>query len=155
MADVADAAGVARATLYRYFPTRESLLEAVTASAAERASEGLSQARLDQVEVDEGVARAVRALLAVGDHFVVLASEGGGEQALEQPVIAPLRALVERGQAAGVIREDVPARWLTDALIGMVLTAARAAGPLGHEDIVQAVTGLFLDGARSMRPDRG
>src|SRR5215212_717021 len=80
MADVADAAGVARATLYRYFPTRESLLEALTAEAAERAGDALDAARLDQVPIDEGVARTVRALLGVGDHFVVLARESANNR---------------------------------------------------------------------------
>ncbi len=33
MNDVAEAAGVARATLYRYFPTRERLLQALASAA--------------------------------------------------------------------------------------------------------------------------
>ena len=36
MADVAAAAGVSRATLYRYFPTREQLLAALTTAGLQR-----------------------------------------------------------------------------------------------------------------------
>src|ERR687885_1764534 len=77
MADVAAAAGVARATVYRYFPNREALLEALGRLALEDAGERLSAARLAEVPVDEGLSRAVRALVTVGDRFVVLARERG------------------------------------------------------------------------------
>src|SRR5215212_6143543 len=75
MSDVAVAAGVARATLYRYFPTREALLDALGRFAVQEAGDRLEAARLDQVPVQEGFTRAVRALVAVGDYFVVLARE--------------------------------------------------------------------------------
>src|SRR5215218_4302143 len=95
MSDVADAAGVARATLYRYFPTREALLEALATFTLDRCADGLAAARLSHVSVNEGVSRAVRALVVVGDHFLVLAREGADDPAFEQRVVAPLRELVE------------------------------------------------------------
>src|SRR6188508_603222 len=75
MADVASAAGVARATVYRYFPNREVLLEELARTAVADAGEGLAAASLDSVPVHEGVSRAVRALLAIGEPLVVLARE--------------------------------------------------------------------------------
>src|SRR6266545_475793 len=75
MGKIAAAAGIARATLYRYFPTRESLLQALEAGANEEARRGLDEANLDQVPVEEGLARAIRALVAVGENFIVLLRE--------------------------------------------------------------------------------
>ena len=153
MSEVADAAGVARATLYRYFPTREALLDALTAFAVDRSGEQLAGARLDQVSVREGVTRAVRALVGVGDQFVVLAREGADEPAFAERVVAPLLELVERGQELGEIRGDVPAPWLVQTLLGMIITALSSGPGLGTEDTVEAITGLFLQGALAPAPD--
>ena len=71
MAEVAAAVGLARGTLYRYFPTRESLLRALEAAANEEAGRRLAEANLDQVPVEEALARVTRALVAVGEHFIV------------------------------------------------------------------------------------
>src|SRR5919197_2205650 len=72
MADVAAAAGVGRATVYRYFPNRQALLDELGQFALRGARERLLAASLDKVSVEEGVSRAVRALVGVGDYFVVL-----------------------------------------------------------------------------------
>src|SRR5215210_1136127 len=123
MSDVATAAGVARATVYRYFPNRQSLLDELAHSAVREAGERLAAARIGEISVPDAITRAVRALVDVGDLFVVLARERlrpEGEQ-FERQVAGPLRALVERGQASGDIRADVPSAWLTDALIGVIV----------------------------------
>jgi AcrR family transcriptional regulator len=154
MADVADAAGVARATLYRYFPSREALLEALIAHSLDTAGEQLAVARLDQVPVHEGFARAVRALVVIGDYFVVLTRERArsSPEGFEQRVATPVRGLIERGQAEGELREDIQAPWLLESLFGVIVSILLASPRLGIEDMVAAITGLFLDGARPRAP---
>src|ERR671932_1602508 len=70
MTDVAAAAGVARATVYRYFPSRQALLEALAEVSVADAGARLASARIDEVPAEEGVRRATRALVEVGDYFL-------------------------------------------------------------------------------------
>jgi AcrR family transcriptional regulator len=77
MADIAAAAETTRATLYRYFPGRESLIRALEAVANEEAGSRLAEANLDQVPVEEGLARATRALVSVGQDFMSYCARGG------------------------------------------------------------------------------
>jgi TetR/AcrR family transcriptional regulator, mexCD-oprJ operon repressor len=150
MTDVAAAAGVARATVYRYFPNRQSLLDELARSAVRSAGDRLASARIDEIPVADGITRAVRALVDVGDLFVVLARERlrpDGEQ-FERHVVGPLRALVERGQSTGEIRADVPSAWLAAALIGVVVNVVSSPLQHGREDTVAAITSVYIDGAR-------
>ena len=92
MNDVAAAAGVARATVYRYFPNRQALLDELAQVGLDGAEAGWS-ARIDEVAPLEGIARAVRALVDVGDAFVLLArervrSEPASLRAQRQPAAA-------------------------------------------------------------------
>ena len=106
MNDVAEAAGVARATVYRYFPNRETLLDELARAAVSDVDARLASARIDEVTPEEGIARAVRALVDVGDSFVLLARERrrSDPERFEQRLTQPLRELFERGQASGDIR---------------------------------------------------
>jgi len=147
MGEIAAAAGMARGTLYRYFPTRESLLQALEVAADEEARARLEEAHLDQVPVDEGLARAARALVAVGEHFIVLLRE---RRPPEPGFTAVLAALLLRGQSGGQVRADVPVDVLVESLlvlVGVCVRAGRGAGT-GSEDISSIALRLFLDGAR-------
>jgi AcrR family transcriptional regulator len=150
MSDVATAAGVARATLYRYFPSREALLDELARVAVREAADQLGGASLAKVPAAEALVRAVRALVAVGDYFVLLDRGRGraGVGEYERTVGAPLREILERGQASGEFRRDVHAGWLTEALVGLVVSVLLATPEVGVEDRVAAITGLFLDGVR-------
>jgi AcrR family transcriptional regulator len=153
MSDVAAAAGVARATVYRYFPNRESLLEALGRLALQDAGDRLGAARLDEVAVHDGLERAVRALVTVGDAFVVLARDRGrpGTGEFEERIAAPVRDLLARGQRLREVRDDVPAAWLTEALFGLVISVMGSDPELGGEDTIAAIASIFLDGARARR----
>jgi TetR/AcrR family transcriptional repressor of mexCD-oprJ operon len=150
MADVAAAAGMARATVYRYFPNREALFEALGQLAVEETGERLQAGRLQEVPVPEAFERAVRALVAVGDYLVVVSRENARPDpaAFEQRVAAPLRKLIERAQSLGEVRDDLPASWLMESLIGIVVSGLQTRPSLGVEDTVVGITSLFLDGAR-------
>jgi TetR/AcrR family transcriptional regulator, mexCD-oprJ operon repressor len=157
MLDVAAAAGVGRATVYRYFPSRQVLLDELADVAVEHAGERLTAAGLDRVPAREAVSRAVRALVGVGDYFVVLARERvrPDPERLEAQIGARLRAVLERGQASGEIRDDVPASWLTEALLGLVVNILVAPRLLGAEDTIAAITSLFLDGCSGPGSGKG
>ena len=150
MADVAAAAGMARATVYRYFPNREALFEALGRVALEEAGERLQAGRLQDVPVPEAFERAVRALVAVGDYLVVISRETArpDPEEFEQRVASPLRKLIERAQSLGEVRDDLPASWLMESLIGIVVSGLQTRPSLGVEDTVAGITSLFLDGAR-------
>ena len=150
MSDVAAAAGVARATVYRYFPNRQALLDELADSAVRGAGDRLASARIDEIPVLDGISRAIRALVEVGDGFIVLAREHphADRERFERHVGGPIRALVERGQSSGDIREDIPSTWLTDSLIGIVVNVLSSPLQRGREDTVAAMTSVYIDGAR-------
>lgn len=154
MNDVAAAAGVARATVYRYFPNREALVEALAQATVSDVGERLSSARINEVAPEEGIARAVRALVDVGDSFVLLARERlrSDPQRFERSLTEPLRQLFERGQSNGDVRDDITSARLTEALIGLIVGVVTSTPPLGKEDMTATINGLFLDGARARGP---
>ena len=121
MSAVAEASGVARATVYRYFPNREALLAELADVAVSRADAGLAAARIDEVAPLEGVRRAVRALVEVGDPFVAVARNRARPDAGELRA-TPRRAAAPRcssaGRRGGDIRADIPSAWLTESLVG-------------------------------------
>src|SRR6266516_60360 len=148
MSDVAAAAGLARATVYRYFPSRQSLLDELARAAVRDAGDRLAEARLEEVATDEALGRAVRALAAVGDRLVVLEREHVRPEPehFDAAVAEPLRRVFERGQATGEIRADVPASSLGESLVGLVVSVLRSTPSLGVEATTAVVTSLFLDG---------
>src|SRR5213083_357154 len=83
------------ATLYRYYPDREALLDALASHALADAAARLADAGLERAPVDEAIERIVRALTAVGDRYTVLLGEQveGDTDEIERLVTAPMRAV--------------------------------------------------------------
>src|ERR1700750_1695699 len=146
MNDIAEAAGVARATVYRYFPNRESLLEALARAAVSDVDARLASARIDEVTPEEGIARAVRALVDVGSPFVLLARDRlrSDPEQFERKLTDPLRRLFGRGEATGDTRGDVTSTRLTESLIGLIVGVIPSTPSLRRDDMSARSRGLFL-----------
>jgi TetR/AcrR family transcriptional repressor of mexCD-oprJ operon len=153
MNEVAEASGVARATVYRYFPNREFLLDELAQVAVSGLDRRLASARIDEVAPEEGIGRVIRALVDLGDSFVLLARVRwrSDPERFESSLTQPLCQLFERGQASGEVRDDIPTLRLSDSLIGLIV-GLTSTPPLGKEDATATITRLFLDGARARGP---
>lgn len=152
LAEIAEAAGVARSTLYRYFPNRETLLQALADTAARELVARIDEARLDALPVPEALARITRGFIATGSKYIALAylwpkPPGTADQQISEP----LRRLVERGVADGTLRSDLPAEILlasyADLIEGAIARSARSHA--GVEEASAAVLSIFLNGARN------
>ncbi|WP_216900665.1 TetR/AcrR family transcriptional regulator [Nocardia alni] len=160
MSEIATAAGLGRATLYRYFPTREALLAGLLDATIADLIARIADAELDTLPVDEALARLVRGFLTVGTKYTALLQPGNMPEKsveVESQLTEPIRALLIRGIAEGALRPDVSPDLLLDMFGGLVEKSLIAVlrGHAGVEQASAAVITLFLDGARSRSPQPG
>ena len=152
LADVAAAAGVSRATLYRYYPNREALLKALGAHALTELASRLNDAGLERATVKEAIERLARANVAVGERYAVLVNEQctPDRADADRLVGAPMQAVFERGIASGQLRQDLPADVLLELFAGTIMAAIKLTQrqQLGVEEASAAAAAVFLDGAR-------
>src|SRR5580698_3265702 len=119
--DIAEAAGVGRTTLHRYFPDRESLIEAAVEDSIQAIYQSVAEAALHQGPSMDAMRRAVAAMVAVGDRLMFVFGDPRVLQGYRAPdgVVPPsdpVLDLIERGQAEGAFDrgcEDADSRDLS------------------------------------------
>jgi AcrR family transcriptional regulator len=151
ISEVAAEAGIGRATVYRYFKTREQLVSALWEAALSEVEGHLSAARLEQVPFEEGVVRVVQAIAGVSERYAVLLSEPSYEELERGREVLGDRvfALLERGQKSGALRDDIPLELIAEMFGGLILAGLRQAlgQGLGIEEASSIVVAVYLRGA--------
>ena len=145
--DIADRAGVGIGTLYRHFPTRQALLEAVYVDEVEamaRAADELSglppwDALSEWLHEYIGFAATKRALT---EALLEAASESNALSACRTLLLGAGTALVERAQQAGVVRPDT-----SFADVGRMVSGI-AVVPVVDAEQKERMLQIVLDGLR-------
>jgi AcrR family transcriptional regulator len=150
--EIARRAGVGIGTLYRHFPTRQALLEAVYRDQVElicaRASE-----LLDSAPPEEALVTWLRALVQFGSTkrsltSALLATLDKDSELLSS-CSAMMRqsadALLTRAQDAGVVRRDAQSVDVLRMVHGVSMVAQRTPADAGQAD---RMIGLIMDGLR-------
>ncbi|WP_419908100.1 TetR/AcrR family transcriptional regulator [Hoeflea sp.] len=152
MSEIADAAGIGRATLYRHFVSREALIRKLALVCMEETEHAL--APHEHLRGRAAVEKIVDVLMPVADRFRFLVSlwslvEGDGEvERIEARMRAELHALFEEAIADGTFSPDLPASWLV-AFFDSTLTAGWmmvGAGDATSEEAAHYVKRSFLGG---------
>jgi AcrR family transcriptional regulator len=151
--EIARRAGVGPGTLYRHFPVKEALFEAVLLDRLQRLADdaqSLRSAENPGTALTGFIGRLVAEAAPKQDLVEALASGGADVGAALSGTAGRLRAeighLLDRAQHGGTIRDDITIADLM-ALISGVLVAVRAR-PGGQADPQRAVA-VLCDGLRA------
>lgn len=153
---VARAAGVGIGTLYRHFPTREALFDAVYRREVQQLADLAEQLKQEAKPVD-----ALRQWLRSNVQFV--ATKKGMSAALAlaayknselfsysfDRLTRAVGGLLDRAIAAGEIRDDISPEDVLRALVGMCYMHDQP----GWQTSVLRLVDVFIDGLR-LKPDR-
>ncbi|WP_067670284.1 TetR/AcrR family transcriptional regulator [Nocardia miyunensis] len=148
---IARAAGVGIGTLYRHFPTREDLIEAVYRAERRRLCDAVDDlvtgpdaaAALrvwmdrfgDYISAKREMADALRAIIASG---AITAEEARAE------LSTAVQKLIDAGSAQGTLRPDIPAQDVVASLLGIFL----ACGAPEQREQAGRMMDLLINGLR-------
>jgi len=154
MRAIAREAGVGIGTLYRHFPTREALVEAVYRDQVVRLTNGARE-----LLADAAPAVAMRRWMDLfGDWIAtkngmldtlltVIESGAVGHARTRDELLNAISAILEAGRVAGDLRSDVTADEVAASLIGIFTVAQQA----GHAVSADRLLDILLDGLRPRR----
>jgi AcrR family transcriptional regulator len=154
--DIARQSGVGAGTLYRHFPTRDALLEAVyrtevekLAAAEKKFAESMPPIEalrawmmlfVDYIATKKIIAPALNAI--VGGHSKVIEASYAQTQ-------AAIRALVKRAIESGEMRRDIDAVDLLKALVGVAFMSASP----DWQQSARRLVDILISGSRPAAPD--
>ena len=154
MRAIAREAGVGIATLYRHFPTRESLVDAVYRDQVSRLTVGAREL-LDRLPPAAAIRRWmdlfgdwIAAKNGMLDTLLSMIQSGRIAHARTRTeLLAAITAILDAGRETGDLRPDVTAEDIAASLIGIFTVAPRPQ----HEAAAARLLSLLMDGLRPQR----
>ncbi|MEV7602841.1 helix-turn-helix domain-containing protein [Kitasatospora sp. NPDC089797] len=158
MRAIARDAGVGVATVYRHFPTREALVDAVYQDQVVRLTSGARE-----LLANHPPAQALRLWMDLfaqwqatkhGMTDTLLAMIDSGEVSLahtRQELLSAITTILDAGAAAGDIRTDARADDVSAGILGMLAVAAKSADPAQARRLLD----LLMDGLSTRRGATG
>ncbi|MER6829481.1 TetR family transcriptional regulator [Streptosporangium sp. NPDC000563] len=160
MGELAEAAGVSRATLHRHFSGREELLLALGHHALNRweaaqQSAGIREAArsADPAVITTALREMLTGLIddaeeysfALADLTLSMPALRERSDALEELEVT----LYQAAQRAGVLRADLPPRWIGNTVYGLLLAVRESLhqGSVARRDLQWLVHETFFNGA--------
>jgi len=155
MREIAREAGVGIATLYRHFPTRESLVDAVYQGQVQRLTAGAREL-LEQVPPAEAMRRWMDLFAdwlatkhGMTDTLVTMIDSGTIAHAQTRTeLLQTITTILNAGNAAEDIRTDVSAEDIAASLIGIFTVAGK---PPQHAQATRLLN-LLMDGLKPQAP---
>ena len=130
--DIANAAGVGRTTLHRYFADRERLIHEATQDSIRVIDETIAQAATDQGPALDAMHRYINAIVSSGDRILFLFRDTTAprysacgsatriSEAVNEPNREPVIALIKRGQDEGAFDPELSVAWIEHALYALI-----------------------------------
>lgn len=132
MQEIASAAGIGRATLHRYYPSRDDLINELVLLVFSEAEQRVRECRLHEGEALEALERLIVSFVTMGHRFHFLLDDRNFR--LDEKIEAEIKRrekyldeeienLFRRGQQEGLLRQDMPLKWLNEVLTAIFIAA--------------------------------
>jgi AcrR family transcriptional regulator len=162
---IAEAAEVGRQTVYRRYPTRTALVEAIVAEAVAEFGASLSQIESTSASGAEAVEQLIRSLARISTEYPILLSTHDDASAADDPagdttlndravVVDRFETQISRGQKDGTIRPDLAPAVVRHSLFGALTMALRLREQQPEhsrpspDSVGEQVASLVMDGLR-------
>jgi AcrR family transcriptional regulator len=146
MQEVADASGLGRTTVYRHFPRRQDLIDALYEQVLAESAQTVKDAIAAATNARELLCDLGARVIAIGDRYRFLDAhpelrERTLQGQADREGADPLSDYLTAAQGRGEIREDIPVSWMLTSMRGLAVVAMFevSAGRMSVEDAGQHV----------------
>lgn len=151
--EIADYTKVGIATLHRYFPTREMLLDALALNAIDLVDLALKKIVFDYNDLDGTLLQIFDALIPLGNKISFLSSAASvdenpivvsGEKRLKETIVFAL----DRWKEKGLLNGSISSRWMINVMYQLLFVTWQEiqAGELARKDTPSLLLKTILQG---------